>query len=43
MFLGFPGVSGVKNPPANAGGYKVPSLVQEEPTGHGATMPMHNN
>ena len=43
MFLGFPGVSGVKNLPANAGGYKVPSPVQEEPTGHGATMPMHNN
>ena len=37
----FPGGAVVKNPPANAGDMGS-SPVQEDPTCHGATKPLHN-
>ena len=38
----FPGSPVVKNSPANAG-TRIQSLVQEDPTRHGATKPAHHN
>ena len=38
----FPGGAVAKNPPANAGDW-VQSLVQEDPTCHGATKPASHN
>ena len=39
----FPGGAVVKNPPANAVDNAVQSLVQEDPTCHGATKPMSHD
>ena len=40
--LDFPGGAVIKNPPANAGN-TVRSLIQEDPTCHGATKPVCHN
>ena len=40
--MGFPGGSVVRNLPATAGS-QLRSLVQDDPTGHGATRPVHRN
>ena len=41
-FKGFPGDAVIKNLPANAG-TRVQALVQEYPTCHRATKPVHHN
>ena len=43
FLLAFPGGPEAEGPLASAGGMGIPPLVQEGPTGHGATKPMSCN